>query len=264
MKVIENLNLNKLGYKTRIGMLGRFGDPLCNPVCLDMIKYIRDVSPNHRLNISTNAMYHDEKWWFDLSSYLPEDHYVYFGIDGIDESTHLMNREGSNLKRVFSHMKAFIKGGGKAAWQFLLLPHNEHQVYEAEKIAKDLGCSRFVILVAHTYENGHPKLFKVLSNYEKRRKENIDICMLESGVFVVTADGYIIPCHLMSSRSILEVIPPPLMNLNNNTLQEIIDSRYFDKIIKNTKTSKYCLEHCCFTGWTRFSFNTIDIEKDLG
>ena len=40
-------------------------------------------------------------------------------------------------------MKSFINAGGSIPWEYLVFKHNQHQVEDAKKLAKELGFQEF-------------------------------------------------------------------------------------------------------------------------
>jgi MoaA/NifB/PqqE/SkfB family radical SAM enzyme len=63
---------------------------------------------------------------------------VTFSVDGLEDTNHLY-RVNVNWERVENSMDAFTQAGGKGLWVFLIFEHNEHQVEEAERMAKLFG-----------------------------------------------------------------------------------------------------------------------------
>lgn len=123
---------------------GNFGDPLLNDDLIDMCKYAVSVNPKIQIRIHTNGSLRSTTWWKTLAKELPENHTVIFGIDGL-EDTHHLYRIGTSYKQIIKNATSFINSGGNAEWVFIKFKHNEHQVHEAELIAKKLGFSSFSI-----------------------------------------------------------------------------------------------------------------------
>jgi|AntAceMinimDraft_1070359.scaffolds.fasta_scaffold02133_11 MoaA/NifB/PqqE/SkfB family radical SAM enzyme len=117
---------------------GNFGDPIINHNLADMCEYVSTVNQNINLRIHTNGGARSTSWWESLPSKLPKNHRVIFGIDGL-EDTHHLYRKGTTYSNVIKNATAFINNGGCAEWVFIKFKHNEHQVDEAKKRAKELG-----------------------------------------------------------------------------------------------------------------------------
>jgi len=123
---------------------GNFGDPIVNTHLVDMCQYVTQSNPNIVLRIHTNGGARTTQWWKELVSVLPKNHVVIFGIDGL-EDTHHLYRVGTTYENVTRNAKAFINAGGTAEWVFIKFKHNEHQIDEARRRAKDLGFARFTV-----------------------------------------------------------------------------------------------------------------------
>ena len=123
---------------------GNFGDPIMNNDLMDMCRYTRDTNPAVRIAIHTNGSARSVQWWRDLVDALPENHRVVFALDGMGD-THSLYRIGTNFDMILRNATAFINAGGKAEWTFIRFKHNEHQVEEAEAMAKTLGFETFVV-----------------------------------------------------------------------------------------------------------------------
>jgi MoaA/NifB/PqqE/SkfB family radical SAM enzyme len=131
--------LNTIEY---IYFCGNYGDPIMSNYLLDIVKYCTDTNPNIRMGIHTNGSARNSKWWESLAKVLPSNHSVHFALDGL-EDTHHLYRIGTSFKNIIGNATTFIKHGGRAEWVFLSFKHNEHQVIQAEQMAKQLGFIKF-------------------------------------------------------------------------------------------------------------------------
>jgi hypothetical protein len=112
------------------------------------------------VRIHTNGGARNTKWWQELRESLVDDHVVIFALDGL-EDTHHLYRIGTTYNGVTKNAKSFIDAGGTAEWVFIKFKHNEHQVFEAESRATELGFKRFTVKNTIRFI-GEPK-FSVLS-----------------------------------------------------------------------------------------------------
>lgn len=123
----------------RILMCGNYGDPI---YCVDLpeiLKYVSSVDSSVSIKIHTNGGIRSQKWWSQLAlAYDPNRMQVVFSIDGLESTNHIYRR-GVKWKTVLSNLKAFVNSGGNAIWEFLIFRHNEHQIEDAKKLARDLG-----------------------------------------------------------------------------------------------------------------------------
>jgi hypothetical protein len=122
---------------------GNFGDPIINDELIEMVEYAATINPKLNIRIHTNGSARNIDWWTRLATVLPDTHNVIFAIDGL-EDTHKLYRIGTSYKKILQNAKAFIDAGGTAEWCFIKFKHNEHQIEQAQDIAKQLGFSLFV------------------------------------------------------------------------------------------------------------------------
>jgi hypothetical protein len=70
------------------------------------------------------------------------------------------------------NVKAFLEAGGNAEWDYIVFRHNEHQVEQARRLAKDLGFSRFNVKTTGRFLNS-AKLEYIHSTPTKNRAGEI-------------------------------------------------------------------------------------------
>ena len=80
----------------------------------------------------------DADWWKELAFILGGRGKVQFSVDGLEDTNHLY-RVNVNWKKIEEAMDVFTQAGGKGVWVYLVFEHNEHQVEEAEQMAKLFG-----------------------------------------------------------------------------------------------------------------------------
>lgn len=257
---------------TNVSMCGRLGDPMVAKDTLKIFKYLRDTNSRIFLNMSTNGSGRNSQYWTDLAKL---GVHVYFALDGLSD-THSIYRIGTDWERIIDNAKTFIAAGGQAHWEMLIFRHNEHQVEDCRILSKKLGFAGF--LSKHTNRFKSEGSLNVLNNegvtiniiypttksnsligrIEKQKTEKLPIinCMVKgSSQIYISATGTVNPCcwtnieydmHTEINRidymDIIGVWP----NLNKQTLSEIFDSGYFDKIEQtwSTKPLKVCTKNC--------------------
>ena len=124
-------------------MCGNLGDPIVAKDTLEIFKYFRLHNEKMWLSMNTNAGAKNEEWWRDLATCLGRMGAVIFSVDGLSDTNHIY-RQGVVWSNVERNMKAFIAAGGRARWDFLIFEHNQHQVEEAEALAAEWGCEKFM------------------------------------------------------------------------------------------------------------------------
>jgi MoaA/NifB/PqqE/SkfB family radical SAM enzyme len=136
-------NQEVLDQISAIDIAGTAGEPTLNKELLEMCQYVKDNS-QVRINIFTNGGARSTEWWAKLAQALPANHNVVFALDGLADTNHLY-RVGIDFKLVIKHAQAFITAGGRATWQFIKFKHNQHQVDEAQELAKHYGFESFIL-----------------------------------------------------------------------------------------------------------------------
>ena len=119
-------------------MCGNHGDPMVAKDTLDMYEWLRYNNSNLYLHMTTNGGGRSDDWWRNIAKVFGKHGRVTFSVDGLEDTNHLY-RVNVDWKRVENSMDVFTQAGGKGLWVFLIFEHNEHQVDEAEQLAKLFG-----------------------------------------------------------------------------------------------------------------------------
>ena len=128
-----------------MNMCGNYGDPIMAKDLMEIVEYISNNNQNLDLIIHTNGGVRDEDFWLKFGkvmSAMPRAK-VIFSIDGLEDTNHLY-RIGVEWNRLITNTRAYIAGGGRAVWDFLVFAHNEHQINEARTLAKEMGFIDFI------------------------------------------------------------------------------------------------------------------------
>lgn len=260
-------------------MCGNFGDPILNPNLLDMITYSTQVNPNLYVRIHTNASARTTKWWANLARELPKNHKVVFAIDGL-EDTHSLYRIGTNYKKILKNAKAFISAGGIAEWCFIKFKHNEHQVDDAKRIAKETGftifteknTSRFIgkpkfdvydaegnveyYLEQPTSSGVNHISYDIVKNYRQVLEDETISCMAKKNKEIfIDFQKRVFPCCFLASAPYFYAKEDDIVN---NFRKEVL-TQYYDlkSTLGNTnatqKSIKNIIEsHPWQTAWTKY------------
>ena len=218
-KFYNNFHLDKVNF------CGNRSDPSASKDLFEIIDYVKSRDNSTRVHIATNGGLKTTDWWRKCGKLMSDiNHWVDFGIDGL-EDTHHIYRQRTNFKKVIANATAFIEGGGKASWQFLVFKHNQHQLDDAKALAKKLGFVQFkevytprfwtkggerlefkvkdkdYLLEPATIEKNkvdNKKLSKALfkkPNWHKNlEKGNIECKAQKDNEFFLDFDGNVLPC----------------------------------------------------------------------
>lgn len=202
---------------------GNFGDPIMNKDLVKMCGHIKEHKPNISVRIHTNGGARSTKWWTELYENLPENHLVYFGIDGLEDTNHLY-RIGVNYDILMNNAQAFINAGGKAEWVFIKFKHNEHQASLCEEKSKEMGFVSFTMKNTTRFigedkysvldKDGNVEYYleppstnevvfiskEQIKNYKDYIKvSEIDCYVMKTKEIYIDANKHVFPCCFLSS-----------------------------------------------------------------
>jgi radical SAM protein with 4Fe4S-binding SPASM domain len=197
-------------YKELLYLIFYFqGEPYLNPSFLDMVKYAADKGIYTAT--STNAHYlTDDAAKKTVESGLDR---LIISIDGTTQDSYEQYRVGGNLEKVITGAKNIVKWKKElnsktpfVFFQFLVVKHNEHQIEDIKRLAKEIGVDevRFKSAQVYDYENDPNNLIPVNEKYS-RYKRNTDGSFKAKNKFanrcwklwhanVITWDGLVVPC----------------------------------------------------------------------
>jgi len=267
----RNLTIDFLRQIHTLTICGNFGDNVFYRRFLDVLEHIRK-SENEKLlfQVATTGIGHKPEYWkkvAELLSFSKRSH-VIFSFDGL-EDTHEIYRKNIKWGPAMRNMKAFIDAGGRAFWQFILFKHNEHQIYEAEKIAKEIGCVVFKIKTSRIYDDVYerPTIIPVQTRTEMPDKQEITCNeLIKRKSVYICSDGTVMPCGYMDPRKYIEGRKLETLwqgdrdlilnyhkyrkhqNLYTSSLEECLKSPFFEFIWNNYKRLKFC-NKMCKTDW---------------
>jgi MoaA/NifB/PqqE/SkfB family radical SAM enzyme len=281
LEEIQNKIGNKVISQLRLfRSCGNLGDGSMNPECFSIYEYVRSVNNKVHLSLNTNGGARDTSFWKELSKL---DIKVIFSIDGLEDTNHLYRR---NVKwdKLWKNVESFISAGGTAEWDFLIFKHNEHQVDQAEQLAKKIGFKRFN--KKHTtrwddfdsdgnwmqrkkieidgydleissdqeqpiYDGASQRVEKVDNSINK--KVSCKSCSNNNVEIFLHANGNVSPCcwlgdlKIHESKNIIKDYKD--VNIKYKTLEEILNGEYFQSLsngIQNIPGS-YRLQTCLQT-----------------
>lgn len=185
------------------------GEPYLNPAFLDMVKYAS--KKKIYTATSTNAHYlSDENAKRTVESGLDR---LIISIDGTTQDVYQQYRVGGNINKVMEGAKNIVKWKKQLKsktpfvfFQFLVVKHNEHQIGEIKKLAKEIGVDevRFKTAQVYDYETDPNHLIPTIDKFSRYRK-NADgsytaknklanRCWKMQHANVITWDGLVVPC----------------------------------------------------------------------
>jgi radical SAM protein with 4Fe4S-binding SPASM domain len=185
------------------------GEPFLNPEFLSMVQYA--ASKKIYTATSTNAHYlKDDIARRTVESGLDR---LIISIDGTTQETYQQYRVGGNLDKVLEGASNIVKWKRElksktpfVIFQFLVVKHNEHQVEDVKRLAKEIGVDDVWLKTAQVYDykNDPNNLIpenKKYSRYQKGKNgemefkgNNANHCWRLWHDPVITWDGAVVPC----------------------------------------------------------------------
>jgi MoaA/NifB/PqqE/SkfB family radical SAM enzyme len=193
------LTMQQLIGLDKMFMCGNYGDPAAGLHTLEIYQWFRKINPNITLGMNTNGAIQNPAWWTKLGSILNrKTDYVVFSIDGLEDTNHLY-RVGVSWSKLMANAQAFISAGGRAHWDMLVYKHNQHQVDQAQELAKKLGFGWFRVKVSKRDPVGN--LSYPVGWIKPGKKNNQISChaIKEKSVYI-DAQGRLGPCCWLGSR----------------------------------------------------------------
>lgn len=182
-------------------MCGNYGDPAAGNA-IEICNYFRKVNPDITLGMNTNGGLQSTRWWQLLGSIINrQKDYVVFSIDGLKDTNHLY-RKNVVWDRTIKNASAFIEAGGRAHWEMIVFEHNEHQIEQVEKLAKDLGFYILRYKVSRRHNLIPITGLNPPKNYpEKTELSNTIRCQaLEENSVYLSSQGILHPCCWHGNR----------------------------------------------------------------
>jgi radical SAM protein with 4Fe4S-binding SPASM domain len=183
------------------------GEPFLNKQFLEFVRYA--AAKNVYTATSSNGHYFtDEMAKATVESGLDR---LIISIDGTTQETYERYRVGGNLEKVMEGTRNLVKWKKQLGtstpniiWQFIAFKHNEHQIPEFKRLAKEMGVDEVGIKTAQLYDYEHtdeliPETEK-LSRYRKTehgyeiKNKLLNQCWRMWRGSVITWDGLVVPC----------------------------------------------------------------------
>ena len=181
----------KLPSLQEVFLNGNFGDPIISK----HIDYLIEINlkKNLRLKIFTNGGLRSHSWWESLGKkFAKTKNEIVFAIDGLKD-TNPIYRVNSNWDKIIENAEAYLKSGARARWDFLIFKHNEHQVEQAQALAKKMRFKTFIKKKTTRFTTyGKDSFFETKSEpiHNKNKKLKLEISSTQSENFKETVKNF--------------------------------------------------------------------------
>ena len=132
-----------IGSNVKIFHCGNYGDVIASPTFDETLDWCI-TKGFKRFNIHTNGSARKPEWWRELAQKIGQSSSVTFSVDGLADTNHIY-RVNSKFDKILENMRAFLDAGGVGIWSYIVFSHNEHQIAQAELLAKELGMREFIV-----------------------------------------------------------------------------------------------------------------------
>ena len=261
--------------------VGTYGDPIMNPECLKICKWVRGLNPDCRIELHSNGGARNETFWQELAR---TGISIRFNIDGLQDTNHLYRRKVV-WKKLMQNVKAFIGAGGDASWGFIVFKHNEHQIEDARALSKEMGFGWFGEYYSDRWKSSdwitgetmdvdkwpvddyylekptsQENKFYDKSTVGVYEEEQFDldkkvVCKMASNKkyeVYIRANGNVQPCCMLGDLDVHEakvlIKDPKSVNVNHTDLVDILDGEFFKLLDQGiNQGSEDRLKNCFYT-----------------
>ena len=264
------------------------GDPMMNPEAVEIFK----LCANNKfkgITVDTNGSLRSKNVWQELGKIskssgpdaLSRKMQITFSIDGLEDTNHLY-RIRTDYNKILDNAQTYIDAGGIAEWKFIIFKHNEHQVAEAEKIAKQMGFMTFISEpsvrhydpkdTSYARHEGIGELVPEAPAVTKKEKirynattvhvKEIACKVMKKSMMYITNEFKVLPCCYFHSWQIVDEYlirtkehhasdSVPFFrgfnnNLNQRSLRDIMEDPWWDMLMNkwNACDPKICANNC--------------------
>jgi len=197
--ILRVFDADKIAELDKMFMCGNYGDPAAGRHTMNIYQEFRKINPGIVLGMNTNGAIQDAGWWKELGQLFNQlRDYVVFSIDGLEDTNHIY-RKNVVWKKLMTNVIAYVSGGGTAHWDMLVYKHNQHQVDQAEQLARDLGFRWFRAKIS---KRGFTELLQAPIDWQDPRSHSTSIqCrVIEEQSLYIDAQGRVSPCCWLGGR----------------------------------------------------------------
>jgi hypothetical protein len=252
-KTISQMQLETITF------CGNYGDPIANPHLIEQVKITRELFPDCWIGVHTNGSIRNENWWEELAQSIGNRGAVIFGIDGLKDTLPIYRRN-CDFDKVIENAKTVIKNNCEARWAFIVFKHNQHQIETARNLSIDLGFEKFIIKNTHRFSEDKFPIFdnekntigylelptiKLPNNFKERE---FSCQSLDKQELYLDSWNRIFPCCWMGlsldKRFSFTNEELQELNVENNSIEQIVNGNVFKKIQKQFSISEICQKYC--------------------
>lgn len=283
-KILNNRDTSLEDFKTafnnidQVGNVSFYGTVSENVLSKDFFEINEFIINNGTgVTTSTNGSIRPVKWWRELgklynrskSSKLRK---MVFCLDGLREELSLY-RINASYDKIIENARAFIDAGGNAEWRMTIFKHNQHQIEEAEELARKYGFKHFCLQYSirndiegtFTYRDKSYELLPqdIWKAWEQTKKErnaytaigNINCRAQINNYCLVDFNSRVWPCCWLEHADWVvgdqkfydDYFYDKSNNLLEKSLEEIMNDPFWDILQMSWDEKSACLKACSST-----------------
>lgn len=123
-------------FNAPISFCGQFSDPVYHKQFLDILDICTNEYPHKHFKIHTAAHQKNIEWYQQAFAKTGNNITWVFGLDGLAD-TSMQYRRGQNSKLIYNAMTLGAALNKNIVWQYIVFKYNEHQIADAERLAKE-------------------------------------------------------------------------------------------------------------------------------
>lgn len=229
------------------------GEPYLNPDFLNMVQYA--ASKKIYTATSTNAHYlNDANAKRTVESGLDR---LIISIDGTTQEVYQQYRVGGKLNKVLEGASNIVKWKKELKsktpfiiFQFLVVRHNEHQIEDVQRLAREIGVDQVRLKTAQVYDYEHDpnNLIPMQAKYSRYKRDTKGIMKFKGNNEnhcwrlwhdpVITWDGTVAPCCFDKDAQ------HKLGNLKEQSFKEVWNNKQYKDFRSKVLQSRSNIDIC--------------------
>lgn len=139
-------------FDAPISFCGQFSDPIYHSKFLDILDICTNDYPHKKFRIHTAAHQKNIDWYQAAFNKTGDNITWIFGLDGLVD-TSMIYRQNQNSQLVYDAMMLAASLNKNVIWQYIVFKYNEHQIADAEKVAKENNIRLKLVYTDRDYGN---------------------------------------------------------------------------------------------------------------
>lgn len=147
----------------KITFCGNDGDPIYCRDLLEIIQWIKTLSPSTSLVLITNGSYKPATWWEELANILNHHDEINWSIDGWDQTSNQQYRVNSDWDSIIDGITAFkkINQSTYCVWATIAFLFNQDHLTYMHHLAEEHGMDLFQLTKSTKFGSHYPEAYGV-------------------------------------------------------------------------------------------------------